>query len=619
MINFQAIYHEAKSKYAYMADRDTLHLRLRTARGDVPLVTLVGGDPFRWNRKKDNPDEWEWDREALFYETMKLEYSTELFDYWFISVKPQWKRIRYGFILQKENEEFLYGSRAFINLKQYPEQKFQSNNYFNFPYLNFEDLFTAPKWVKETVWYQIFPERFANGDPENDPQGVKPWGDDKKENIYDFYGGDLQGVLDHLDYLADLGINGLYFNPIFKSPSSHKYDTTDYYQIDPIFGSNDLFKELVEAAHQRGMKVMLDAVFNHCGWFHPFWQDVVEKGKESEYYDCFLIHDDPVINFPIEKGKMPKLTPEQMGSLNYAAFGFVPVMPKWNTDNPVTQAHLLGAIRYWTEECGVDAWRLDVSNEVSHDFWRKFRSLVKGIDPDIYILGENWDNSIPWLGGDQFDAVMNYELLYPIWNLLGVEGFRFEEFDVLQYHDSINKVLVSYPKPNLEVMYNLIDSHDTDRILAVCGGDVEKVKQAYLLQFTFTGSPSIYYGSELGLGGAKGRFRRCMPWDEQQQNRDLKEFVRKLIILRKQHPSFQAVDLTWLDVNPEQQSLIFKKQAGNETLVVIINHNPQPLRLTLPDELKNKLVEELISGETMLLTNTHLVDGDGFAVFLLKP
>ncbi|MAT45713.1 MAG: alpha-glycosidase [Anaerolineaceae bacterium] len=611
MINLQAVYHEAKSKFAYMYDQDTLHLRLRTARGDIPKVTLVGGDPFRWKRKENNPDEWEWDQQAAFYQPMRLEYSTELFDYWFTAVKPHWKRIRYGFILEKGDQEILYGSRAFIDLKQKPEQKFSTSNYFNFPYLNFEDVFTAPQWVKDTIWYQIFPERFADGNSSNNPDGVTAWGDDDNENIYNFYGGDLKGVLDSLDYLQELGITGIYFTPIFKSPSSHKYDTTDYYQIDPAFGTNELFKEVVDAAHQRGIRVMLDAVFNHCGWLHAYWQDVIKYGKQSKYYDCFLIHGDPVINFPFEEGKYPTTTPEQRSNLNYSTFAFVPVMPKWNTDHPLVKEHLLGAVRYWTEEYGVDAWRLDVSNEVSHDFWREFRKMVKAINPDVYILGENWDNSNPWLQGDQFDGVMNYELMYPIWNLLGTEAFAFEQFGVTQYQESINKLLVSYPKNNLMYMYNLVDSHDTDRILSVCGGSVDKVKQAYLLQFTFTGAPSIFYGSEVGLGGAKGHFRRCMIWDKNQQNQDLQQFVRRLVQLRKEHPCLQVVDLEWLSVDENQQTFIFKKQTDQESVFVFINHNPEPVRFDLPSEMNGKTTTDGFSGETVVCGSTLTVAGNG--------
>jgi glycosidase len=202
--------------------------------------------------------------------------------------------------------------------------------------------------------------------------------------------------------------------------------------------------------------------------------------------------------------------------------------------------------------------------------------------------------------------------MYPIWNLLGTEAFAFEQFGVTQYQESINKLLVGYPKNNLMYMYNLVDSHDTDRILSVCGGSVDKVKQAYLLQFTFTGAPSIFYGSEVGLGGAKGHFRRCMIWDKNQQNQDLQQFMRQLVQLRKDHPSLSVVDLEWLSVDENQQTFIFKKQNDQENLFVFINHNPKPVRFDLPSEMNGITTTDGFSGETVVCGSTQTVAGNGF-------
>ena len=599
-MNLAAVYHEAKSKFAYMFDRKTLHLRLRTARGDVPSVTLVGGDPFRWIQSKEDPTHWEWDKTAAFLEPMQLEYQTALHDYWFIAVQPQWKRIRYAFILEKVDQKILYGSRSFYDLHQHPDAQFETSYYFNFPFLNHEDLFQPPTWVKDTIWYQIFPERYADGDSSNNPENSLPWGSEE-DTIYKFYGGDLQGVIDHLDELADLGINGIYFTPIFESPSSHKYDTSNYYRIDPAFGTNELFGELMEKAHQKGIRVMLDAVFNHCGWFHPFWQDVVKHGRESRYYDCFFIERDPVINFDVEEGKIPKVSFDERGHLNYATFAFTPLMPKWNTDHPLVKEHLFGAIRYWTETYRVDGWRLDVSNEVPHAFWREFRQMLKQINPEVYILGENWDNSYPWLLGDQFDGVMNYELTYPIWFLLGEADKVKQKYDVVEYQEAINQLLANYPKHNLPVMYNLIDSHDTPRIMSICGDQIEKVKLAYLLQFTFAGAPSVYYGSEVGLAGPEGHNRRCMPWNESQQDLGIRSFVKNLIELRKKYSVFSVVDLKWLLVDSEKQAFIFQKNEDYQRLIVVVNTKADLVTLKIPAKLRNKKYKDLFTDKEIVL------------------
>ncbi len=605
-MNLAAVYHEAKSKFAYMFDRKTLHFRLRTARGDVPSVTLVGGDPFRWIQSKEDPTHWEWDKTAAFFEPMQLEYQTAVHDYWFVALQPQWKRIRYAFILEKEDQKILYGSRSFYDLTQQPDAQFETSYYFNFPFLNHEDLFQPPTWVKDTIWYQIFPERYADGDSGNNPENSLTWGREE-DTIYKFYGGDLQGVIDHLDELAELGINAIYFTPIFESPSSHKYDTTNYYKIDPAFGTNELFGELMEKAHQRGIRVMLDAVFNHCGWFHPFWQDVVIHGRESKYYDCFFIERDPVINFAVEEGKIPKVSLDERGNINYATFAFTPLMPKWNTDHHLVKEHLFGAIRYWTETFNVDGWRLDVSNEVPHAFWREFRLMLKQINPEIFILGENWDNSYPWLMGDQFDGVMNYELTYPIWFLLGEPDKVKQTYDVIEYQEAINLLLANYPKHILPVMYNLIDSHDTPRILSICGDQIEKVKLAYLLQFTFAGAPSVYYGSEVGLAGPEGHNRRCMLWEESEQDQDLRSFVKSLIEFRKRYPVFSTVDLKWLLVDSEQQAFIFQKYDGDHELIVVVNTKKDTVTLRIPDEIRNKKYKDLFTNSELELNEVlHL-------------
>jgi len=580
-MNLYAVHHEARSRYAYAYDPQTIHLRLRTGRGDVEAVTLVGGDAFCWVQNADDPSRWEWDKAAAFHETMQLEHSTDLFDYWFVAVRPRWLRLRYAFILQSGETTLLYGSHGFYDLKRVPHAQYEISQFFNFPYLNAEDVFTAPAWAAETVWYQIFPDRFADGDAGSNPPGWLPWGSDQHSDIHALFGGDLQGILDHLDDLQALGINGLYLTPIFESPSSHKYDTTNYYRIDPAFGDNELFAHLVQAAHQRGIRIMLDAVFNHCGWFHPFWQDVVRRGRNSPYYECFFIEREPVINFDVQPGQLPRLTAAQRHQLNYRTFAFAPNMPKWNTAHPLVKEHLLGAIRYWTA-LGVDGWRLDVSNEIAHTFWREFRQLAQSLNPHIYILGENWDNSYPWLMGDQFHGVMNYEFTYAVWNLLRGSDALGQPFGVQDYRNAVSQYLVSYPKNVLPSMYNLVDSHDTPRIRHICQGNSDAVRLAYLLQMSFPGAPSIYYGSEIGLDGDGGHNRAPMPWQASQQDLALRDFIRRLIELRRAHPAFAAVDLRWVYSNPQDNTLIFAKTAAGETLYVLLNVSDRPHSLKLP-------------------------------------
>ena len=236
-------------------------------------------------------------------------------------------------------------------------------------------------------------------------------------------GGDLLGIIKKLNYLEDLGIKGIYLTPIFESVSNHKYDTTDYMKVDKYFGDESILRELITECHKRGIKIVLDAVFNHCGiGFAPF-QDVIEKGRESEYFEWFYIDGDKVLFDPI----------------NFQAFGFVPYMPKMNTSNPGVKAYLYEVIKYWTEEFDIDGWRLDVSDELDHEFWRGFRKLVKSINPQAIIIGENWHNAYNWLMGDQFDSVMNYSL-----TKLCLDYFATSEINARTFMYEISSLLIRY-------------------------------------------------------------------------------------------------------------------------------------------------------------------------------
>ncbi len=585
-MNLHAIYHEAKSKYAYALDADTLNLRIRTANGDVSSISLISGDPFNWVRTEmayegDFTQTHSWVNETV---EMIRDYSDGLYDYWLVSIRPDFKRTRYAFVLTSSEETVFYGAHGAVSMKKHPEIVSSLNDYFNFPYLNHEDIFTAPSWVKDTVWYQIFPERFANGDQSLDKPSVLPWGSEKLVTNEMHFGGDLKGIIEHLDYIAELGATGIYFTPIFEAPTTHKYDTIDYFKIDPEFGTNADFKKLVEEAHKRGIRVMLDAVFNHCGFKHPYFQDVVQKGYASEYAECFHLKAEPVLNFELNKEGFPApKRPLKAGDLNYETFAFTPNMPKWRATNPKAQEYLISVAEYWIREYDIDGWRLDVSNEVSHAFWRIFKERIRKVKPDVFILGENWDDATPWLRGDQFDSVMNYEFTYPVWHLLSCEP-QYSDYDAYAYKDAMSRLIVSYP-PNVgENLFNLLDSHDTSRIHTLLDEDVRRVKLAFLLQMTFGGTPSVYYGSEIGLFGVHDGNRQCMIWDESEQNLDLKAHVKQLIALRKAHPEFKSMTVRWDEARMTSDLLIFDKIEGTSRTKVLVNLSDVPVTVNMADE-----------------------------------
>lgn len=313
---------------------------------------------------------------------MRKECETKYFDHWIVECKPLSKRSRYGFILYGDEETLLFTEKRIEELDgKYDEAKLSAiGNFYCFPYLNAIDVAKTPQWVKDTVWYQIFPDRFCNGDKSIDPQNVESWGTEPTKD--NFMGGDLQGVLNKLDYLFDLGVNGLYFCPVFEATENHRYETINYFKVDPALGRNEVFKKLVSEFHKRGMKIMLDAVFNHIGYFSPQWQDVLKNNEKSRYKYWFCIKKFPVLENGLEN--------VDGNNLNYETFGRIATMPKLNTENPEVVEYLLKVAKFWVEEMDIDGWRLDVCNEVYHIFWRKFREVVKGTNKEVYILGEVW-------------------------------------------------------------------------------------------------------------------------------------------------------------------------------------------------------------------------------------
>ena len=502
-----AIYHRQESEYAYLYKEGQVHIRIRTKKEDIEKILLHYGDPFIFLE-----DSYE-DAKEMVKVT-----SDALFDYWQVAVSVDFGRLQYLFELKdKEGQSVLYGDKGFTDNS--PENLHHEGNGFKLPYIHEIDGCQVPEWVSKTVWYQIFPERFANGNADLSPEGALAWDAAISPKPTDFFGGDLQGIIEHLDYLQDLGITGLYLCPIFESPSNHKYNTTDYFEIDRHFGDKETFRKLVEQAHLRGMKVMLDAVFNHMGDQSAQWQDVLKHGEKSEYKDWFHIQEFPVTN---DKLMNPKELP-------YHTFAFASYMPKLNTANPEVKDYLLRVAIYWVEHFDIDAWRLDVANEVDHQFWRDFRKSVLAKKPDLYILGEVWHTSQPWLNGDEFHAVMNYPLSDSI-----KDYFLSRSKKTSQFIAEINCQSMYYKQQISEVMFNLLDSHDTERILTTAQGDIQLVKSALAFLFLQRGTPCIYYGTELELGGGMDPdCRRVMPWGRVSSSNDMLNFMKNLIQLRK--------------------------------------------------------------------------------------
>jgi len=458
--------------------------------------------------------------------------------------------------------------------------------------LNPDDLapFEVPDWARGAVIYQIFPERFHNGDPTIDPVGVDPWG--APPHWLHHQGGDLIGIADQADYLADLGIDAVYLNPIFFSPSTHKYDTVDYYRVDDHLGGNAALERLIERLHHRDIRLILDASFNHC---HPgffAFADVIASGSKSAYRDWFVIRDYPVtvtvrphrmmqsnwsdpdaylehLRRLHDEAGLPVVEVDDDGppvETNYEAWYGVPSMPRINLANVEARRYFLDVAIHWITEYGIDGWRMDVARYVDDDFWVDFRSTVKRANPDVYLMAEVMGDASHWLQGDRFDATMNYTF-----RDLCLDYFASGRSSTDRFVDGFTRMLAMYAPQVTEVNQNLLSSHDTERLLHVAGDDPIKARLATSFQLLAPGAPGLYYGDEVGMTGDKEPASRgAFPWhDEDLWNRTLLDTVSALTWMRRRHRALRYgnMQFVWRSVD----AFAYTRSFEEERLLVIIN------------------------------------------------
>ena len=487
-MNIPAVTHRGRGIDCYPLDEHTFRIRLTTAKGDFDRAEIC----YCMNKYA-----WSTQRQTL---PLPRIADDDTLDYYQIDLTGDDTRLCYLFLLYYNSECFYFSEEGLSCTYDFERAYY---TFFQYPYIFPCNVHRHIPWTDTTVMYQIFPERFANGMGEK-PYITAPWDATPTPRMY--LGGDLPGVTQHLDYLSDLGVNCLYFTPIHPSPTNHKYSIVDYYDVDAGFGGQAAFRELVQAAHARGMRVLLDGVFNHCSEYHPFFEDVKRCGKASPYYDFFLIDGD----FPSrEKG-------------NYRTFGFSSDMPKLNTGNPAVIDYFCGVGAWWIREFGIDGWRLDVMDEISDDFLRAFRKAVKAANPDALILGEAWHDPRAWLAGDELDGVMNYGLTKALIDYL-VDG----ALTARQAASRLTRLFFRTTSISARMMMNLLDSHDTDRFLTLLRGDRQRLKLALCLLFFFPGMPCVYYGDEIGMtGGYDPDCRKGFIWDETAWDAELRRHVQ---------------------------------------------------------------------------------------------
>lgn len=547
-------------EYRHTTPEGDVVIRLRTGRDNFEHVAVRVTNPYTF------PDPWSAAQEYV----MTVAYRDDLFDFYEAHFHWNDPRMKYIFLLYAD------GGRSFkldgTGLRAGSECFDDISESFAYPYAYPAE--PMPDWARGGAGYQVFPDRFRReGEPE---EGLEPWNSDRVQSEFRF-GGNLNGIRAAVPYLKELGVTMIYTTPIFKSDSAHRYNIFDYYQVDPLLGTKEDLKALCDELHQNGMRIVLDGVFNHCGLgFEPF-MDAKEKGEKSEYFDWFFF--------------------DGSESCGYRTFSHEPYMPKLNLKNEACSDYFLKVGEYWLTECGIDGWRLDVSSEVWPDFWRKYHAMMKRVNPESLMVAECWDDSREWLTqGDMFDSTMHYVLSRNIWKRFCYHNISLPAFDA-----AVNDAAMMYPQHTQDVLWTFLGSHDTERALTRAGGDVRMLRGASFFQFTFMGTPIIYYGDELAMaGGPDPDNRRSMRWDDVDGNETLAHY-RKLTALRASHEALRiGAFRTWYT---DQNGLYaYERFTYSERLLCVVNTSTDTItaQLPLPESLaKRAAVHDLYADKSL--------------------
>ncbi len=466
---------------------------------------------------------------------------------------------------------------------------------------------STPDWVKNAVFYQIFPDRFAYSTALCKPNNLEAWESPPTSN--GIKGGDLIGIVEHLDYLQDLGVSAIYLNPIFQSACNHRYHTHDYYQVDPILGGNQALQVLLEQAHRLNIRIILDGVFNHASRGFYQFNHILETGPASPFIDWFTIY-----GFPLNA---------YQGTPNYKCWVGLPALPEFNTKNLQVRKFIFDIAHYWLDQ-GIDGWRLDVPYCIDDDsFWQEFRQVVKSTNPEAYIVGEIAWEAQRWLQGDQFDAVMNYQFTQACLgyfagpridraiekNMMGLSSTKL--LTTAGFAQRVEDLLKMYPDEIALAQLNILDSHDMPRFTSLAGGDPSAYQLSILFQMTYPGAPCIYYGDEIGMvGGRSGppeEARASFNWNPGVWDHQLRNMMKNLIAIRKDHPALRAGSFTVL--HAQDALLVYERRLKDEQLIIAINNSDRSLALDHPlagDWPNDSTWQDLLHDNQAVIKNQHL-------------
>ncbi len=582
-MNLGAIYHQPWLEYRHALDDGRVCIRIRTGREDWDQVQLLVADMYGPGSSMKRADK-------LPMERMWRDENHDWFECVFMPSDP---RIHYAFCLTLDGFSLLVDQDG-----MYPASLREPEDMVPFPFAYAYSEQKKPDWAIGSVGYQIFPDRFRRAPVAGAAiKAMEPWDSIRYANEFRF-GGNLKGISQSIPYLKDLGIGIVYMTPIFLSDTSHRYNTFDYYKVDPLLGTLKELRSLSDELHASGIRIVLDGVFNHSGTEFPPFLDAMQKGPASECFDWFFF----------DKEKY---------ACGYATFAHTPDMPKLNLKNGSAAAYFIQVGRYWLRQAHVDGWRLDVSPEVWPDFWRKFRQAILDEKRDAILVAECWDDSRQWVTqGDMFDSTMHYVLSRAMWLY-----FAERKISLLAFDARVNRALTLYPHAVQEVLWNFLGSHDTQRFLTRAGGDESRLRAAVFFQMTHPGVPIVYYGDELGLlGGPDPDCRRPMPWERAEGNTLLTHY-KQLIHLRNGSDALRSGSFKTWHTGSDGLYAYLRRSDKQEALVMFNTADvPIDCMLPLPDSFRAR--EEWLdslSGETLPLVggavHAKLTPGQGIVLF----
>lgn len=555
IMEYSAICHFADKRYCFALEKDTFLFRIKGKKDDIKRVILHYQDKYLPLEIKDTKANIE----------MVLAATDRVSDYFETVIHFHVVCLRYFFEI-----EGMDGQRVFYGNYEFKEEPFTDiERMFDCPQnLREEEMLLVPEWAKNKVVYQIFPSRFATDQLVEKNLWYKAPID--REDLK----GNLKGIIKHLDHLQELGVDVIYMTPVFRSDTKHKYDINDYFMVDPSFGTKEDLKELVDKAHAMGMQVMLDGVFNHSSTKFFAFADIIEKGKKSKYWNWYFIEGFPL---RMKRGELP----------NFKTFSYFGGMPKLNLKNPEVEEYFINVGKYWIRECGIDGWRLDVADEVGHRFWKRFREAIKAEKSDVLLVGEKWHYGGDFLEGDEWDSIMNYHFYNDVMDLVVRE-----ELTVSQFMENLGFLRGNLHPSTYQVLWNLIDSHDTERFFYSAKKNPLKLRLAASFQLLLPGMPMIYYGDEYGMdGGSAPDCRRGMVWDEKYQDRKMFAWYKKLIALRHIHPCLTEGRVIAYHTNDEVGTIAITSVLDQDKLTVLFHCKKGTVKLSEYIG-KNNLIKE---------------------------